>query len=130
MPFGINSAPKVWQQQMTQTVEGLNYVEVIADDFLIYGVGDTTEEAVTIHDLVLQTFLSRACEQRLKLNPTKIKLRHSSVLFIDIFSQIKVLQLTQRRLLPYTRCQLLPMLKHSRRSLEWYNTLLSLYQVC
>ena len=57
-------------------------MEVIADDFLIYRVGDTTEEAMTIHDLILQTFLSRACEQRLKLNPTKIKLRHSSVLFI------------------------------------------------
>ena len=53
MPFGINSAPEVWQQRMTQIVEGLNQVEMIADDFLIYGVGDTTEEAMTNHDLVL-----------------------------------------------------------------------------
>ena len=56
MPFGINSAPEVWQQRMTQIVEGLNQVEVIADDFLIHGVVDTTEEAITNHDLVLQTF--------------------------------------------------------------------------
>ena len=82
MPFGINSAPKVWQQWMTQIVEGLNQVEVIADNFLIHGVGDTTEEAMTNHDLVLQTFLSRARERRLKLNPTKIELRHFSVPFI------------------------------------------------
>ena len=79
MPFGINSAHEVWQQWMTQIMEGLNQVEVIADDFLIYGVGDTTEEAMTNHDLVLQTFLSRARERGLKLNSTKMKLRHSSV---------------------------------------------------
>ena len=45
MPFGVNSAPEVWQQRMTQIVEGLNQVEVIADNFLIHGVVDTTEEA-------------------------------------------------------------------------------------
>ena len=82
MPFGINSAPEVRQQWMTQIVKGLNQVEVIADDFLIHGVGDTTEEAMTNHDLNLQTFLSRGCERGLKLNPTKIELRHFSVPFI------------------------------------------------
>ena len=51
--FGINSAPEVWQQHLSPIVEGLTQVEVVADDFLIYGVGDTTEEAVTNHDLVL-----------------------------------------------------------------------------
>ena len=39
MPFGINSAPEVWQQWMTQIAERLNQVEVIAADFLIDGVG-------------------------------------------------------------------------------------------
>ena len=30
MPFGINSAPEVWQQRMNEIVEGLKSVEVIA----------------------------------------------------------------------------------------------------
>jgi len=43
MPFGISSAPEVWQQRMNQLIEGLQGVEVIADDFLICGIGDTTK---------------------------------------------------------------------------------------
>ena len=45
MPFGINSAPEVWQQWMNQLIEGLKGVEFIADDFLICGFGETTKEA-------------------------------------------------------------------------------------
>ena len=32
MPFGINSAPEVWQRRMREHIEGLKGVEVIADD--------------------------------------------------------------------------------------------------
>ncbi|CAB3995154.1 Retrovirus-related Pol poly from transposon [Paramuricea clavata] len=36
LPFGISSAPKVWQRRMHEFVEGLEGVEVlIADDYLI-----------------------------------------------------------------------------------------------
>ena len=38
MPFGINSAPEVWQQRMHELVEGLTGAEVIADDFLVCGL--------------------------------------------------------------------------------------------
>ena len=37
MPFGINSAPEVWQRRMREHIEGLKEVEVIADDFVIVG---------------------------------------------------------------------------------------------
>ena len=36
MPFGINSAPEIWQRKMREHVEGLKGVEVIADDFVIF----------------------------------------------------------------------------------------------
>ena len=45
MPLGISSAPEVWQRTMHEFVEGLQGVEVIADDFVIAGFGDSTEEA-------------------------------------------------------------------------------------
>jgi len=38
MPFGISSAPEIWQQRMNQIVEGLTGVEDIADDFLVCGL--------------------------------------------------------------------------------------------
>ena len=45
MPFGITSAPEVFQQRMVEPLEGLEGVAVIADDILIYGKGDTIEES-------------------------------------------------------------------------------------
>ena len=50
MPFGISSAPEVWQQRMNQIIECFSHVEVITDDFLICGVSDTAEEAMANHD--------------------------------------------------------------------------------
>ena len=41
MPFGINSAPEVWQRKMQEHIEGLYGVEVIADDFVGFGFGST-----------------------------------------------------------------------------------------
>ena len=63
MPFGINSTPEVWQQRMYELVEGLIGVEVIADDFLICGFGDTTKAAMANIDQKLKAFLLRAREK-------------------------------------------------------------------
>jgi hypothetical protein len=46
MPFGISSAPEEYQRRQDQTVEGLPGVRSIIDDILIYGEGDTEEEAI------------------------------------------------------------------------------------
>ena len=82
MPFGITSAPEVWQQRMNEIVEGLIGVTVTAHDFFICGYGTTTEEAIVSHDTNLHLFLDRARKQGLKLNPEKVKLRLESVPFI------------------------------------------------
>ena len=57
MPFGISSAPEVWQRKMNEAIEGLCGVEVIADDFLVCGFGDTVLEAIKDHDQNLTAFL-------------------------------------------------------------------------
>ena len=41
LPFGISSAPEVFQRRMHLLVEGLSGVEVIADDFVVVGFGDS-----------------------------------------------------------------------------------------
>lgn len=48
IPLASN-APEVWQRTVHEFVEGLQGVEVIADDFIIAGFGDTTEEAYKSH---------------------------------------------------------------------------------
>ena len=82
MPFGINSAPEVWQRTMNQLVEGLKGTEVIHDVFLIVGCGDTYDEAGADHDRNLKAFLERARECNLRLNADKLKLKMTQVPYI------------------------------------------------
>lgn len=74
MPFGISSAPEVFQRKMHELIKGLTGIEVVADDFI--------EEATKDHDKTLLEFLKRCEERNVRLNPEKLKLRQSQVLFI------------------------------------------------
>ena len=58
---------------MHELVAGLRVVEVIADDFIIFG---TTEQD---HDANLDAFLRRAEERNLRLNPEKFRHKVKSV---------------------------------------------------
>ena len=82
MPFGIRSAPEVFQRRMHELIEGMPQVEVIADDFVVVGKGDTIEEANSDHDKNLVAFLRLCDEKGLKLNAEKLKLRQPEVSFI------------------------------------------------
>ena len=72
MPFGICSAPEVFQRRIHQLVEGLEGVEVVADNFVVMGCG---AEATRCHDANLHNFLRRCADRQVKLNPEKVRLR-------------------------------------------------------
>ena len=82
MPFGISSAPEVFQRKMHQVAEGLKRVEVIADDFVIIGFGDDLKQATEDHDRNLLAFLTRCQERNLKLSAEKIQLQQTEAHFI------------------------------------------------
>ena len=82
MPFGIRSLPEVFQRRMHELIEGMPQVEVIADDFVVVGKGDTIEEANSDHGKNLVAFLRLCDEKGLKLNAEKLKLRQPEVSFI------------------------------------------------
>ena len=44
MPFGISSAPEVFQRRMHELAEDLEGVEVVADDFVVVGFGESQEQ--------------------------------------------------------------------------------------
>ena len=50
LPFGIAPAPEVFQQRLDEALMGLDGVIVIVDDILVYGEGDSVEEAEADHD--------------------------------------------------------------------------------
>ena len=67
---------------MHEVIEGLPGIEVVADDFVAVGSGETHEQATRDHDEHLEAFLQRFVEKNLKLNDTKFKRRQQEVPFI------------------------------------------------
>jgi len=55
MPFGISSALEVFQHCMHQLIERLHGIEVIPDDFMAIGCGDTCEDAMLDHEKLERT---------------------------------------------------------------------------
>lgn len=76
--MGISPAPEVFQRKLTQALEGLTGIYIIADDILITREGDTMRSAGEEHDRKLRLFLQRCREKNIKLNPEKFKLRKQS----------------------------------------------------
>ena len=82
MPFGISSAPEVWQRRMHEFVEDLEGVEVIADDFLIAGFGETDAEVNLSLEKNERAFFKKCREWNLKLNKLKLKRAQTEVRFM------------------------------------------------
>jgi len=41
MPFGIRPAPEIFQRRIHKLIEGMPHVEVVANDFVVVGYGET-----------------------------------------------------------------------------------------
>lgn len=62
-----------YQRRQNEALAGLSGVEVIADDILCYGSGETMEEVLVDHDNNLLNLLERARSVTLKLNTKKLR---------------------------------------------------------
>uniref|UniRef100_A0A3B4U8Y0 ribonuclease H n=1 Tax=Seriola dumerili TaxID=41447 RepID=A0A3B4U8Y0_SERDU len=76
LPFGITSAPEIFQRKMAETLTGLEGTEVYMDDILIHG------ENEEIHDQRLAEALRVIEAAGLKLNEAKCKLKQKQVRFL------------------------------------------------
>lgn len=72
LPFGITSAPEIFQRKMVETLNGLQGVAVYMDDIIVHG-GDMRE-----HHERLQKVTERLESAGLKLNTEKRMLRRGS----------------------------------------------------
>ena len=81
MPFGISSAPDEFQQWLNNTMEVIAATPIV-DDILVYGVGETAEEAEADHDRKLEELLKCCRDKGVKLNKEKIKLKKTEVTFM------------------------------------------------
>ena len=62
VPFGISSAPEVFQCKMHKLTDGLSGIEVVADDFIVVGCGNTVEAANKDHNNALMKFVEHCKE--------------------------------------------------------------------
>ena len=76
LPFGIKSAPEVFQNHMSELFADVEGVKVIVDDLLVWGKDD--EE----HDTRLEQVLRRAREVNLKFNAKKCKIKQEEVPYV------------------------------------------------
>ena len=67
LPFGISSASEIWQRAMIDEFGDLEGVEVMVDDFLIWGENDEQ------HDARLEKYMHRLRKSGMKLNRKKSK---------------------------------------------------------
>ncbi|KAK3714129.1 hypothetical protein QZH41_002781 [Actinostola sp. cb2023] len=82
MPFGISPAPEEFQRRLDNALEGLNGVQPIYDDILVYGSGDTEDQAIADHDRKIHSLLNCCREKGIKLNKEKLKFHKKEVVFM------------------------------------------------
>ena len=84
MPFGISVAPEEFQRQIDKSLEGLEGTKAIADDILIWGDGNTIEEATSNHDAWLSALLERYQQKHIKLNVHKFQLKKTELSYMGV----------------------------------------------
>ena len=81
-PQGISSASEEYQRRQIEAYEGLRGVLVVADDALLFGVGDTDAEARADHDRNLKALFDRVRKLGIRLNKRKLQLGQESVSYM------------------------------------------------
>ena len=79
MLFGIKSAPKEFQRRLDECLEVLENIAMIHDDVIIFGSGDSIEEAIVLHDSAFKAFLNTCRERDQRLNKKKLRFKVSKV---------------------------------------------------
>ena len=82
LPFGVNVASEIFEKKLHQALDRLDGVLTVRDDMVIYGVGETEEEAREDHNRKLQLFLQRCREKGVKLNKSKLNLECKEISYL------------------------------------------------
>ena len=82
LPFGLSVSSEIFQKRLHQALEGLKNVICVADDVLVYGIGEDDEDAIKNHDENLKELLGRCPQQGIRLNGEKTVFRQTEVTFL------------------------------------------------
>lgn len=75
MSFGIAPVPEEFQSRLYEAIKGLDGVKAVADDIIVFGVGDTNQAALQGHDSKFLNLLDSCRPKNIKLNKDKLKFK-------------------------------------------------------
>ena len=81
LPFGTSVSSEEFQKRLNQALDDIDRIVCVADDILVYGVGDTTKDAMEDHQK-LTLLLQRCTKLGIKLNNAKSIFCCTEVLFL------------------------------------------------
>jgi len=81
MPFGTSTSSEIFQARMNAAMSGLAGTACIADDILVFGSGDSEEEAIADYNRNQRALLNRCQQKGIKLNKAKMHLNCKSIIF-------------------------------------------------
>ena len=81
LPFGTNVSAEIFQKHLNMALDGLESAYPIADDILVYGSGNSLEEANADHMKNLRSLLQRCRERGIKLSRKKAEIGLSETCF-------------------------------------------------
>ena len=82
LPFGLSTSGEIFQKRLHQALDGLENVICVADDILVYGVGENDDKALKNHDLCLEKLIKRCETHGVRLNKEKCQFRAKSLNFL------------------------------------------------
>ena len=82
LPFGLAVSSEIFQKRLQAALEGLDGVLCVADDILVFGVGDDDKMAERDHNLKLDKLLERCAGMGIRLNKDKVALRKTEITFL------------------------------------------------
>ena len=82
LPFDVSPAPGEFQRRIDIALEGLPEQKATADDILVFGAGDTDEEALKDHDRTQREVFNLCRQKGIKLNAEKIQSRQKQVRYM------------------------------------------------
>jgi transposase InsO family protein len=82
LPYGTSASPEEFQKRMHEALDGLVGVANIADDIMVFGLGDTPAEAEIDHDRNLLALMQRVQVKNVKLNPSKVQFKLKAISFM------------------------------------------------
>ena len=82
LPFGLAVSSEIFQKKLIAALDGIEGVICVADDILLYGVGEDEEKAKEDHNKKLEILMERCKHHGIRLNKAKTEMMKKEIIFL------------------------------------------------